>query len=77
VVATAVDGARELVLEGRTGRLVACDDPAAIAAGVASVLSLSKLERESLGAAGRERVAGRYSSRAMAEGLIGVYREVA
>lgn len=77
VVATAVDGARELVLEGVTGRLVPCDDPAALAVGVKSVLALSPRERAAFGAAARARVGDRYSSRAMAQGLLDVYREVA
>ncbi|MBI5434499.1 MAG: glycosyltransferase family 4 protein [Planctomycetes bacterium] len=77
VVATAVDGARELVAEGVTGRLVALEDPRALALATAEVLALDPRSRALLGVAGRERVLRRYSSAAMARGLVAVYREVA
>lgn len=77
VVASSVDGARELVGEGLTGRLVACEDPHALAAATAELLALGPARRAELGRAGRARVVERYSSRAMARGLIDVYREVA
>lgn len=51
VVASDVDGHRETVLDGVTGRLVPPEDPAALAEAVIEVLG----RRDELGAAGRER----------------------
>jgi glycosyltransferase involved in cell wall biosynthesis len=77
VVASRVDGAVELVEEGRTGALVPIEDPGALSAAVARILALPEQERELMGAAGRERVLGRFSVDRMVEGLLAVYREVA
>lgn len=77
VVATAVDGAREVVQEGVTGRLVPCEDPRALARATADVLALEPRRRAELGVAGRASVLRRYTARGMAKRLIDVYREVA
>ncbi len=56
VVATAVGGTPELVVEGQTGYLVPPGDSEGLAAKLRKVLSLSKPEREKLGSTGRKRV---------------------
>lgn len=56
VVATAICGTPEAVLDGRTGRLVPAGDERAIAAAVAELLDLSPERRAALGRAGRAHV---------------------
>ncbi len=56
VVATAVGGLRDLVVDGETGILVRAFDPGALRAGVDRLLA-DKALRHRLGAAGRARVA--------------------
>jgi len=77
VVATPVDGARELVVEGRTGALAEAGEPAALARALARVLALAPAERRALGAAGRAQVLAQHSAARMAERLLAVYREFA
>ncbi len=54
-VATDIPGTREAVLDGQTGRLVAPDDPKALAAAMREVMKLSVTERAALGAHARRR----------------------
>jgi glycosyltransferase involved in cell wall biosynthesis len=75
VVAAAVDGARELVLDGQTGFTAAVGDERDLARAIGRLVALPAAERQALGRRGRERVAERYSARAMAAGLVAVYRE--
>ncbi|PZG88329.1 glycosyl transferase [Streptomyces sp. NTH33] len=75
VVATDVGGHRDSVADGRTGRLVAEGDPAAIAAAVRDLLGSDRLRRR-YGAAGRERVLARFTWRRVADGAEQVYRRV-
>lgn len=76
VVATRVDGARELV-DGETGELVALESPAELGAAFGRLVELGPAGRERLGAAGRERVTAGYSHAAMIDGLLEVYGELA
>ncbi|HTQ79709.1 MAG TPA: glycosyltransferase, partial [Thermoanaerobaculia bacterium] len=66
VVASAVSGIPEVVVDGETGWLVPAEDPAALAAALAAVLA-DPAEAARRGAAGRGRVAERFSPRAAAE----------
>jgi glycosyltransferase involved in cell wall biosynthesis len=75
VVATAVGGNPEMVVEGETGLLVPPRDAAALAAALARLLSDAPLARR-LGEAGRRRVAERFSLQAMCARTVDVYREV-
>jgi glycosyltransferase involved in cell wall biosynthesis len=76
VVATAVDGARELVDEA-TGRLVPLEDPAALAAALAEVLAAGPEARAAMGRAGAARVEAGYTIEAMVTGTLAVYAELA
>jgi glycosyltransferase involved in cell wall biosynthesis len=77
VVAARVDGAVELVDDGRTGALVEIEDHAGLARAVARVLALGPGERERMGALARERVLATYTIDRMLDALLAVYAEVA
>jgi glycosyltransferase involved in cell wall biosynthesis len=77
VVATPVDGARDVVLDGDTGFLAASIDATAIADACRGLLALSGDERRSMGERGRERVLARWTAERMVDGLADVYRELA
>jgi len=75
VVATAVGGNAELVMDGATGRLVPANDPQALAAALGELID--DLERMSAyGAAGRRRVEERFSMDAMTAAYLRVYDTV-
>jgi len=76
VVATPVDGARDLVVDGGTGILAEAIDAGGIGAALARLFALEHGEREALGAAGRERVRADYDLANMVEGTLAVYHEV-
>jgi len=77
VVATAVDGAREVVGESGCGWLVAQDSVEELAAAMAEMAALSREARDALGAEGRRRVLAGYTLERMREGLLRLYAEVA
>jgi glycosyltransferase involved in cell wall biosynthesis len=60
VVATAIDGTTEVVLNGKTGLTVPPGQPAALAASICQLLDSPELARQ-LGRAGRELVSERFS----------------
>jgi glycosyltransferase involved in cell wall biosynthesis len=77
VVATAVGGVPDLVVDGENGRLVAVDDAAALAAAAVALLAEPE-RRRALGAAGRARVLSRHGAERLVadidrlyDGLIG------
>jgi len=76
VVATRVDGTRELVVDGETGFGSPIGDARALGAAIARLLALEPARRRALGEAGRARVRSDYSIDAMVRGLISVYEEV-
>lgn len=76
VVATRVDGARQLVDES-TGALVAVESPAELGAAFAQQVRLGAAGRESRGAAGQQRVAAGYSCDTMVTQLLEAYAELA
>jgi sugar transferase (PEP-CTERM/EpsH1 system associated) len=75
VVATAVGGNPELVLDGVTGRLVPSRDPQALAAVLAEYLDQPALARAH-GAAGRARILESFSLDGMVERYLTVYDQV-
>jgi glycosyltransferase involved in cell wall biosynthesis len=74
VVASDVAGSRDLVVHGKTGRLVPEGDTAAFADAVVDVLR-DPAEATALGSAGRTRSA-LFSRDRMARGTLDVYRQV-
>ena len=73
VVASAVGGLRDLVVDGETGLLVPPRDPRALREALDRLLGDRELRRR-LGAAARERAQERFSWDAVTEATIGVYR---
>jgi glycosyltransferase involved in cell wall biosynthesis len=73
VVATAVGGIRETVVDGETGYLVPPDDPGALADRVARLLARPD-ERAAFGAAGRERVMREFDLRRWVDAMLAAYR---
>jgi D-inositol-3-phosphate glycosyltransferase len=72
VVATAVGGLAEAVVDGETGLLVPAGDMAALRAALGRLLGDAEL-RARLGAAGRERVRERYSRDVAAAATLAAY----
>jgi len=72
VVATGVDGTREVVLNGKTGLLVPPGDPAALAEAIGLLMEHPDLGRK-MGAAGRERIRRHFSIAQMAGQTAWVY----
>lgn len=77
VVATAVGGFLDTVVDGATGRLCPPRRPDALAAALRAVLEADADERAALGRAGRARVERRYTWSAVADDVVDVYRAVA
>jgi glycosyltransferase involved in cell wall biosynthesis len=77
VVATRVDGARELVRDGETGYQAEIEDAADLARATAALLALTEAQRADLGRRGRADVLAGWTHEHMVRGLIDVYREIA
>lgn len=75
VVATAVGGIPEAVVDGETGRLVPPGEAGPLAAAAADLLSDPR-ERRAMGGAARRRVTERFSTERMLGELETLYREV-
>jgi glycosyltransferase involved in cell wall biosynthesis len=75
VVATAIGGTDEAVVDGETGLLVPGSDPAALAAAIRRVLDNPAFAR-TLGEAGRARVITHFSSATMVARVEDVYDEL-
>jgi glycosyltransferase involved in cell wall biosynthesis len=75
VVATATGGAREIVLDGVTGRLVTVGDVPALAKAIAWLLS-NEDERLRMGERGRERAVEHFNLERMVNETEALYREV-
>jgi glycosyltransferase involved in cell wall biosynthesis len=73
VVASAVGGLKDLVVDGETGLLVPPRDPQALRAALGRLLADRDLRRR-LGAAGRERARERFSWDAVTDATIAAYR---
>jgi len=77
VVATPVDGARDLVESGATGELASAIGAEALAAALRIQLSRGPEECRAQGATARARLFEQHTAAAMVQGLAAVYREVA
>lgn len=75
VIATAIGGTDEAVVDGVTGILVPPADPAALSAAIRRILDDPGAAAH-LGAAGRQRVVSSFSTRRMVGAIEEVYREV-
>jgi glycosyltransferase involved in cell wall biosynthesis len=75
VVATAVDGTPELVVDGQTGILVPSGDPSAFANALRPLIADAELRR-ALGQAGRQRVDSGFSDSSMAAATDRLYRQL-
>jgi spore coat protein SA len=73
VVASAVGGMREIVVEGRTGFLVPPGDVEALAGAMDTLLARAEL-RTAMGRAGAARANATYTWEAVADRLVGLYR---
>jgi glycosyltransferase involved in cell wall biosynthesis len=73
VVATAVGGLRDLVVDGETGLVVPPRDPAALRSALERLLGDPEL-RLRLGSAGRDRARERFSWDAVTEATLAAYR---
>ncbi|MDI3309795.1 MAG: glycosyltransferase family 4 protein [Acetobacteraceae bacterium] len=77
VIASDLGAPRETVEEGVTGWRVPPGDPAALAAAIAAALALPPEAREAIGQRGRAHVLAHYTTQAMQEATLAVYRELA
>ncbi len=76
VIASDLGAPRETVAEAITGWRVKPGDPAALAQAIGWVLALPAAERDALGARARAAVLERYTTTAMQDATIAVYREL-
>ena len=76
VVASDLGAPRETVEEGVTGWRVRPGDPAALAAAIGRALSSPPAERAAVGERARAAVLARYTTRAMQDATLAVYREL-
>jgi len=76
VIATAHGGARETIVAGATGWLVAPGDPAALSAAIGEALTLSGDERDALGRRAMAHIAAHFTREEMCARTIDVYEEL-
>jgi len=76
VVATAVDGTRELVVPGETGLLVPPRDSVALARAIEELLN-APARREAMGNAGRDRIARKFGEEKMILAMERLYSQLA
>jgi len=74
VVATDAGGTREVVLDGKTGLLVPCRDPEALAGGILRLLQRPQ-EAARMARVGRERVRPLFDARLMVKRIEQLYEE--
>ena len=73
IVATAVGGNAEVVLDGVSGLIVPPRDPAALASAMVAIMSFDEARRAELGTAGRSHVERRYGLDEVVETWITIY----
>jgi glycosyltransferase involved in cell wall biosynthesis len=75
VIATALEGMPELVVDGETGRLVPPRDPAALAGAIVQMLT-DPTAAQTMARAGRKRVETHFSLRAKLDATEALYRRL-
>jgi glycosyltransferase involved in cell wall biosynthesis len=75
VVATGVGGNAEAVVDGVTGFIVPAEDPAALAAAIARLLS-DPSQAQAMGAAGRARASATFTTEAMMQRVVATYNRL-
>ncbi len=75
VVATRVDGAREMIVEGENGALCDVESSASIASALLRVLGAGAAAREAMGQAARARVLAEGTAQRMVDELLEVYAQ--
>jgi glycosyltransferase involved in cell wall biosynthesis len=75
-VAIAADhgGARETILDGKTGFLVAPGDAGALANAIRRTIEMGVVGRAAMGARARERIATHFSTKAMTAATLAAYQ---
>lgn len=73
VIASAVGGLREIVVDGQTGRLIPPDNPAAL---MRALVGSSKASWHAMGLAGRERFVAMFTAERMNHELLALYGEL-
>ena len=76
VVATNHGGALETVIDGKTGFLTAPGDAQALSQAITKVIDMGRTARAVMGENARERVTSLFSSAAMCDATLGVYRSL-
>lgn len=76
VVSTATLGALELIENSRNGLLAPCNNPAALAEAIRTLLQASEKERQQLGAAGFATLQRRHSRQAVVQAYLALYRRL-
>lgn len=77
VIATAIGGAMETVIDGQTGFLTRPGDATDLAAAMERVLAMPEAEAAAMGVKGRAHVAMHFSLAQMQEKTLAIYREIA
>ncbi|MES2728899.1 MAG: glycosyltransferase family 4 protein [Pseudomonadota bacterium] len=76
IIATAIGGAKETIIDGETGWLIPPDDPAALARAIQKVMKLSHSAREELAVRTVAHVAAHFSKEQMIDKTLNVYEEL-
>jgi len=76
VIASRHGGARETIINRETGFLTAPGDAGALAAAIEDVAAMTPSERRVMGEKARARAVSLYSSAAMCDATLGVYRSL-
>jgi glycosyltransferase involved in cell wall biosynthesis len=76
VVASAIGGHKEIMIDGETGWLVPPDDAAAMAAAMDKIMSLTDIERVTLATRAMNFVAENFTKERMVAQTLHVYREI-
>ena len=77
IIATALGGSLETIIDGETGHLIPPNNPNALAAAITDCLAMSSAERDAMAAAARSNVVEHFSKQAMCEKTLAAYSALA